>query len=309
MRFEHDSMLSRRALLRNGLLTMLSLPLLAQTLSAEAQDAAQVNATPRRGGPYAPFRVGIQSYSLRHFKTEEMLAKTQELGLRNLEAYPQHFPMSDDPKVLAGYQDQLKAHNVRLVGYGVIDFSGNEADARKKFEFAKVMGVQVISAHPNPDAFAVLDKLTEEYKINIGIHNHGPGDDLYDTEEKLTKAVMGHSERIGSCNDTGHYLRSGVNPVQVAKEMGPRLHDIHLKNVKLGANNAKEFTEIGVTGGLLDTVALMRVLVDIKYRGPIMLEYEEHEDNPMPQIKECLDATQRFAKTIRDVGIPSDTKK
>ncbi len=257
--------------------------------------------------PYVPFRMGIQSYSLRHFKTDEMLARVKDLGLHTLEAYPAHFPMTDDPKILDGYKEQLKASGIQLVAYGVLNFSGDEADARRKFAFGKAMGVEVLTASPKPEAFPILDKLVDEYKINIAIHNHGPGD-MYDVEDKLRKAIEGHNPRIGSCNDTGHYLLSDVSPVLVAKDLGSRTYDVHLKNVKVGMMGKKEFTEVGATGGLLDTVALFRVLIEAGYKGPIMLEYEEHPDDPMPQIKACLEATQRYTKTCRDSGFAATAK-
>lgn len=311
MTFEHEplpaTVLSRRALLRKvfGAATLLSLPLLMESLAqAAVEDSLPQTANRGRASNlYAPFRMGIQSYSLRHFNTDEMLAKTKELGLHFLEAFPAHFPMTEDAVAIAGYKEKLKAANVRLLAYGVVDFSSDEADARKKLAFGKAMGIEFLTAYPRLDALPVLDKLVDEYGINIAIHNHGPGDDLYDTQDKMLKALQGRNPRIGSCLDTGHYLRSGINPVQVAREVGTRLLDVHLKNVKEGPNGTKEFTEIGVPGGLLDTVALLRHLVEDKYHGPLMLEYEEHEDNPMPQIKECLDAVQRFTKTVRDANI------
>lgn len=307
MTFEHDPLptnaLSRRALLRNavGASALLSLPLLMESLAqaAMAEPLPQTAQRGRAGNLYAPFRMGLQSYSLRHFNTDEMLAKTKELGLRFLEAYPAHFPMTEDAAVIAGYKEKLKAAGVRLLAYGVVDFSTDEADARKKLAFGKAMGVEILTAYPKPDALPLLDKLVDEYGLNIAIHNHGPGDDLYDTQDKMLKALQGRNMRIGACCDTGHYLRSGINPAQVAREVGDRLFDVHLKNVKEGPNGTKEFTEIGVPGGLLDTVLLFRRLIEDKYRGPVMLEYEEHEDNPMSQIKECLDAVQRAAKTAR----------
>jgi sugar phosphate isomerase/epimerase len=300
--------LSRRELLRGAIVaaSTLCLPFLAQ-VSALADDPPQKTAfrpgSIRMANLYAPFRMGIQSYSLRHFSMDDMLAKTRELGLTFLEAYPMHFPVTTDTKTLDSYKDKLKASNIQLVAYGVVDFSADEADARKKFEFGKAMGVETLTAYPRPEALPLLDKLAEEYKINVAIHNHGPGDNLYDMEDKLLKAFEGRGPRIGSCCDTGHYLRSGVNPVQVVKDIGPRLFDIHLKSVKIGANGQKAFTEIGTTGGLLDTLALFRKLIEQNYKGVIMLEYEDHPEDPMQPIKDCLAATQRIARTAREVGL------
>jgi inosose dehydratase len=256
--------------------------------------------------PYAPFKVGLQSYSLRHFGLDDALAKTQTLGLRYWEAFPQHMPITADPKTINEYKDKLRAHNITLLAYGVVDFNNNEADARSKFDFAKAMNIPVLSAYPQPDAFGVLDKLTAEYKIDIAIHNHGPGDNLYDDFNKTLAAIKGHNPRIGACDDTGHFLRSNISPVSAAMLFGNRLYDVHLKAVKDGPNNTKEFTEIGATGSLLDVLLLLRTLNDIKYRHLIALEYEEHEEDPMPYIQQCLEATRRYIATTHGPGIYSN---
>ncbi len=273
---------------------------LAGTAGLAAGLALPTETWAQRSSPYAPFRVGIQSYSLRHFGVDDAMAKTQQLGLTNWEAYPDHLPITDDPKVIAEYKDKLRAHGLRLMAYGVVDFSNDEADARKKFEFAKAMNIPVLSAYPRPDSFSLLDKLVAEYNILIGIHNHGPGDNLYDTWEKVLAAIEGHDQRIGACDDTGHYLRVDVSPVTAALKFGPRLYDVHLKAVKPGQDGQKEFTDLDTPGSLLDTVGLLRQLQHSNYRHLVALEYEEHEDDPMPFIEKNLAALRRYCATIRD---------
>ena len=51
MTFEHDLRLSRRALLRNGLLTGLSLPLLAQAFNARGAGCGAAAAAEQRHSP------------------------------------------------------------------------------------------------------------------------------------------------------------------------------------------------------------------------------------------------------------------
>ena len=248
---------------------------------------------------YAPFRMGMQSYSLRGYNLDEALAKTQELGLTWWEGFDAHFPITDDPKILAEYKDKLRAHGIRMVTYGVVDFNNNEADARRKFEFARAMEIVTLSASPSSDSFPLLNMLTKEYKINIGIHNHGPGDELYDTIQKVWNALQGQSPRIGACVDTGHYLRSNQDPVAAVRKFGKRVYGVHLKDVKTGPNGEKQFTEIGK--GALDTVGLLRALKASHYnsRGIVSLEYEEHADDPMPYIQECLAATRAAIQKLR----------
>jgi inosose dehydratase len=276
---------SRRAFLRNVAVGAAGLTLAA---SVKADD---------KKSPYAPFRMGIQSYSLRAFKAEDALKMTKELGLNYWESFEAHLPITDDPKKIDEYKAMLKAYDVKLVAFGVVSFNNNEADARKKFQFAKAMGLETLSAYPTYDALPLLDKLVAEYKINIGIHNHGPGDDLYDRIQKGTTALEGHHPRVGMCIDTGHYIRSDEDPVEAARKFGKRVFGIHLKDVKVKPDGGKEFTEIGK--GKLDTVALLKVLKTNKFPGIVSLEYEEHEKEPMPYIQECLAATREAVKKMK----------
>ena len=55
--------------------------------------------------PYAGFKMGIQSYSLRGFKVGDALKHSQTLGLKFWESFPGHIPMSVVPKHIA---DQKK---------------------------------------------------------------------------------------------------------------------------------------------------------------------------------------------------------
>lgn len=47
----------------------------------------------------------------------------------------------------------------------------DEAQCRKVFDFAKEMGIETIVSEPPKEAFDLIEKLCEEYKINVAIHN------------------------------------------------------------------------------------------------------------------------------------------
>ena len=282
MTFEtNQKTISRRDLLRNAALGAAGVAMLS--IDAFAQDK----------NPYTPFRMGIQSYTLRGYKLDEALAKTKDLGLKYWEAWDGHMPITDDPKVIAEYKAKLQANGITLPAYGVVGFSNNEADARRKFEFGKAMGIRTFSAGPSADSFNLLDKLTEEYKINIAIHNHGPGDDLFDKWEKVVAATEGHSPRIGACLDTGHTLRSDQRPEVAAGKLGKRVLGCHLKDVRVDGNK-KEFTILGQ--GSLDPNIMLRKLIEIGFpnRGLLALEYEENEKDPIADVEACLKRTREI---------------
>jgi inosose dehydratase len=267
-----DLHLSRRALLRSAALTLTGAALSRRTSAA---------ASP---GPYGPFRMGMQSYTLRAFPLDEALRLTRTLDLQYWEAFPDHLPMTDDPARLAGYRQKLKDAGIQLLTYGVVGFGGDAAANRKVFEFARAMGIRTLSADPSPDSFSSLDGLVREFKINIAIHNHGPGS-RYDKIQDVVGALKDRHPRIGACVDTGHYLRSGEDPIVAVERFGHRTYGVHLKDVKGG----RQFTELGK--GDLPLTRLLATLKELRYSGVLSLEYEEHEKDPMPYVQECLTAT------------------
>jgi sugar phosphate isomerase/epimerase len=257
------------------------------TFAVGGAAAAAGRASDEKEGPYAPFKMGLQSYSLRGYRsdgradTRKALAVTQELGIHYWESYPDHVPMSADPQQLDERKRQLEAAGVTLIGYGVVHLGKDEAANRKYFEFAKAMGLKYLSCSPEPGSFDLLDKLVEEYGVAIGIHNHGPGD-RFAKIETIAAAIKDHHPKIGCCVDTGHFLRSREDPVRAVEVFGKRVYGVHLKDVK----DARTFTVLGQ--GDLRTVDLLKALARNNYEYCLAIEYEEKPEDPVEDIKACL---------------------
>ena len=233
--------------------------------------------------PYHGFKVGLQSYSLRGFKVEKALEITKTLGLKFWEAYPGHIPMTTVPGTIAEQKKMVEAQGVKVSAYGVLEFSTDETKARASFDYAKALGLETLSANPHKDkgTFDLLDKLVEEYKINIAIHNHGPGA-TYDKIDDVVKITKDRHPRIGACVDTGHYLRSNENPVEAIEKLKGRVFGCHLKDVK----DAKIMTILGE--GDLDVVGCIKALKAQDYTHCLAVEYEENPSNPVSDLEACL---------------------
>lgn len=241
--------------------------------------------------PYGPFKMGIQSYSLRGYKLEGALEHTKHLGLHYWEAFGAHVPLTTDPAQVSEILGKLKACDVRLIAHGVTGFGADKAANRRVFEAAKALGVETISADPTAESLDQLEELVAEFKINIAIHNHGPNS-RYDKLAQVVHAVHGRHERIGACADLGHFLRSSENPVNVIETLGKRVHGVHLKDVK----DAKTFTILG--RGDMDLVGVLKALKKLKFDGVLALEYEENPQNPIADIQECLAAVRAAVEKI-----------
>lgn len=239
-------------------------------------------------GPYGPFKMGLQSYSLRHYKCDEALAKTKELGLHYWESFPSHIPVEQDAGKLAELKRKTADAGVAVIGYGVVRITRDYYKNVPYFEFAKAMGIAYLSADPDPDSFDGLDRLVEQYGVAVGIHNHGPGH-RYAKIDTIADAIKGHNAKLGCCIDTGHFLRSQEDPVRAVEVFGNRIYGVHLKDVK----DAKQFTLLGK--GDLRTADLLKALARLKYSYGLQLEYEESESAPMDDIRACLAEVRRVA--------------
>jgi len=102
----------------------------------------------------------------------------------------------------------------------------------------------------------------------------------------VLQAVEKYDPRIGACADLGHYIRSGEQPVEVIRLLKGRLYGIHLKDFA----EMQDHTKGVILGkGHLNVPAVMAALVaaDFPADGALSLEYEENEQNPLADIKEC----------------------
>jgi hypothetical protein len=78
----------------------------------------------------------------------------------------------------------------------VVKLPADEAESRRVFEFAKKMKLETIVSEPPTEALDVIEKLVNEYGINMAIHNH-PAPSLYADCQAVHDAVEGGERRSG----------------------------------------------------------------------------------------------------------------
>ncbi len=279
-------MVSRRDFLRlsaaaAALVPARGLPALSRA-EGLAQDAA-----------YGGFRMGMQTYSLRAFDLDGCLGILKDLGLKYAQFYSgKQAKITDDPAALDAFKAKLAGAGVTLLSWGVEGFGKDAAANKKKFEFAKAMGFPTLVANPGADSFENLAALTQEYGVKIAIHNHGPEDKTYGKLEQIQKAVEKWPVEIGVCVDTGHVIRAGEDPVKWIRALGPRVHDVHLKD----ASAPNVFNILGQ--GKLDVVGALQALKELKFSGCLALEYELNEKNPVDDIRKCLEVAREACKKL-----------
>jgi len=291
---------SRRHFLRSAGAVAAGLAALPALLRAEEEKE-------KKDDPFGGFTLGCQSYTFRKFDTEHALKHIKDLGLHFVEFYPGQegqVTVDSTPEQFKAMLKLAREYDIKPVCWGVAGFSKNHDANKKTFELGKALGLKSFSADPDPDSFDSLDKLCEEYKIAIAIHPHGPqGDHLHRwySAEVIMAAVKDHNPLIGSCLDTGHLIRAAqlgkkLDPAKEVLVMGKRNFGLHLKD-----HDNKRHTDVvfGQDGGVLDMVALLKALREVKFKGHLSIEYEAKADEPSKDVAACVEI---FKESVRKLA-------
>jgi len=266
---------SRRSFFRSGAIVAGGLAA-ASDIFARAQERRSADVASR-------VRLGLASYTFRNFSRTQVIGFMKQLNVFELNAkdVKDHLPMDMQAEAVA--LADYAAAGIRLHATGTIYFEKDEdADIRTKFEYCKRAGIGVIVAgDPAPETLPRIEKLVKEYDIRIAIHNHGPEDKLWHSPLDVLKVVRGMDSRIGCCIDVGHTARTGTDVIQAIHEAGPRLFNVHMKDLTDFQNRD---SQVAVGDGLMPVRRMFEALVATKYTGFVDLEYEIHPDDPMPGV-------------------------
>jgi sugar phosphate isomerase/epimerase len=254
----------------------------AAALAASSDVFALVQGRPS-AGEASPIRLGLASYTFRNFSRAQLIGFMKQLNVSALNAkdVKDHLPM--DPQAEAAALADYAAAGIKLHAAGAIYFAKDEdQDIRSKFEYCKRAGIGVIVAgDPALATLPRIEKFVKEFDIRIAIHNHGPEDKLWPSPLDVLRAVKDMDPRMGCCIDVGHAARAGTDVVQAIREAGPRLFNVHMKD--LTSFQSKE-SQVAVGDGILPVRGMFEALIAIKYNGFVDLEYEIHPDDPMPGV-------------------------
>jgi sugar phosphate isomerase/epimerase len=239
------------------------------------------------------WELGFQAYTFNRFTFAEALDKGDTLGLKSVEAYPgqqiggdiegtTHFAMDQETR------DKLKAllndKGIKLNAYGVTG-ARDTAGWKQLFEFANDMGIGVITSEPGLDQLDLVEQLCDEYGIKVAFHNH-PAPSPYWHPDSILMALEGRSNNLGACPDIGHWIRSGLDPVECLQKLEGRIIILHYKDVN---EKSPEAEDVIWGTGMADMPAILNELKRQGFQGLFDIEYETNWMNSVPDIKECIE--------------------
>jgi len=230
------------------------------------------------------FTLGVASYSLRSFPTEEALDMTLRCGIDRITFKSMHLPLDADKQAIEKTVALCKTKGITLYGGGVIYMKTRE-EVDQAFNYAKTAGMEMIIGVPNHELLDYVEEKVMAYNIRLAIHNHGPGDKLYPSAESAYVLIKNRDKRMGLCIDIGHTKRINRDPEQDVKDFFDRVLDIHIKDVTKAASDG---TTCIIGRGVINFPSFMKALVKLEYKGTLALEYEAEGKDPLPGMMESF---------------------
>jgi sugar phosphate isomerase/epimerase len=197
-----------------------------------------------------------------------------------------HVPYEKTAQELAAIRAHVEAEGFQIVGGGTIEFAKDEdEDVRRLFEYAKNAGMPTIVATCMPPVVPRLEKFAKQFDIKVAIHNHGPEDTHFPSPYDVLAAVKSMDPRMGLCIDIGHTVRTGTDVVKAILDAGPRVLDIHAKDLK---DLKVRDSQCIVGEGKIPIADIFRALDQVRFGGFVNLEYEIDANDPLPGMRQSF---------------------
>jgi inosose dehydratase len=234
--------------------------------------------------PTAPFELGLASYTCREFDLDAALAMAGRVGLRRICLKDMHLPLDSPEEAIRATVARVRALGFVPYGCGVV-YMAREDEVDRAFAYARAAGMEIIVGVPEHALLGRAEARVRETGIRLAVHNHGPGDARYPTPRSVLERVAGLDPRVGVCLDVGHCRRSGLDPAEEAAACGPRLLDVHLKDVTAATGDG---VAVEAGRGAVDIPRFLRTLAALGFRGTAAFEYEKDGRDPLPGLAESV---------------------
>ncbi len=267
-------------------------------VAQENNPAVEARLAGRTAAKQLDWQIAVAAYSFRQFTFFETVDKVAELGVDLIEGFSFQKigngipgtldPMNMTDEDLHKVRDKLQQSGVALIALYYGDFPADQAACRTIFENSRTLGVKYFVGEPNPDRLPMLDKLAQQYGMIVGLHGHDRESSPNTWHPELVaKQCQSFSPAIGAFSDTGHWIRSELDPaegVAMLKDrvVGFEIHDLHAFNAS--GHDVPLGTGVGEMQKMLDTVARVK-------KGPVLfsIEYNSNPDNPSDDVKKCIE--------------------
>src|SRR5690606_14641597 len=98
------------------------------------------------------------------------------------------------------------------------------------------------------------------------IHNH-PKPSHYWNPDQVLAAISGASPRVGACADIGHWVRSGLDPIECLKKLEGHIIEFHMKD--LNEKGVEEAHDVPWGTGVSNIAGVMKEMKRQGFKGVV----------------------------------------
>ncbi|MFS8616886.1 MAG: sugar phosphate isomerase/epimerase, partial [Solitalea sp.] len=115
--------------------------------------------------------------------------------------------------------------------------------------------------------------LAGESGIGIAIHQHAKGESRYWHPDSVLAALEGRPN-LGVCADLGHWVRSGIDPVEALAKLSGKVLSVHAKD--LDESGKIQANDVRIGTGVIDYQAVIDELKRQQFTGLVFIECEHN---------------------------------
>ncbi len=250
-------------------------------------------------GSLVGWQVGVSLGSFRQDTFFEAARKADALDLAAVEGdstqkvsvqIPKNLDYKLAPGEIDGVRERMASLSLRMPVYVTPAIGEDDQTARKVFEFVKGLGVETLAVERAPQALATLEKLADEYAINVA---------LIGSPKTLVESLQGRSRRLGVYADLGKWMQEGIAPADGIALVKDRLLVLRLSDRNaLGRNGHAVSLGSGVAG----IAPLMALLAGSERQDPPKISLITVDTTGGPDVTaDLLRSLQGFEKAVQPV--------
>jgi sugar phosphate isomerase/epimerase len=254
--------------------------------------AAEESAAEKMG-----WKLALQCWTFNKLTFFETVDTAKKVGVKYVEAIPgQNMGGKVAAKIGPGMsaeaieemQAKLKEAGIKVVSFGV-------AGADKgTFEWAKKVGIETLVTEATEKDLPGIEKLCAEYGIKVALHNHPKPSHYWNPDTVL--AGVKDLKLVGSCSDTGHWVRSGLVPVECLKKLEGHVVSLHFKDLHEASKNGHD---VPWGTGIGDAKGQLAELKRQGFKGVISIEYEYSSGQQLiDNVAKCVEFFEATTKEL-----------
>jgi len=275
----------------NNFFQTLLLPFLAALLILQSTTAVRGAETASIAAERLGWQMAIHQRTFQKYNLFDSMDKTVSLGLKYM-SFSANIMLdgTNSISILKLSDDQIRSIKERAAAKGItfvnayVPLPADETECRKSFEFARKMGLDLLVGEPGPEALDTVEKLCKEYNVRVAIHDH-PKPSRYWNPQNVLNAIKGRSPLLGACADTGHWVRSGLDPVDCLKQLEGHIFVLHFKDLN---EKNRQAHDVPWDTGVGNCKGMMEELKRQHFHGAFCAEYEYHWETSMPELAQCV---------------------